>query len=61
MDIKDNIFYWMDRLEITCNNNNCEHFNMIYTSQLKENKQFTCDECESIILMCDSTLIEQTK
>tara|TARA_R100000458_G_C8275597_1_gene250730 strand:- start:1968 stop:2159 length:192 start_codon:yes stop_codon:yes gene_type:complete len=57
MKVKENIYYWFDRLEITCSNNNCEHFNLIYISELEVNKKFTCDECNETILMVDEELI----
>ncbi len=47
----------MENLEINCTN--CDWFNLIYTTELQLNKSFTCDECEELILMCDSELINQ--
>jgi len=49
----------MENLEINCNN--CDWFNLIYTTELKLNKSFTCDECEEIILMVDKELLNQIK
>ena len=49
----------MENLEINCNN--CDCFNLIYTTELKLNKSFTCDECEELILMVDEELLKQVK
>jgi len=49
----------MQVLEIDCNN--CNSFNMLFISELKLNKSFTCDECEELILICDSELMNQVK
>jgi len=49
----------MQVLEIDCNN--CNSFNMLFISELQLNKSFTCDECEELILMCDSELLNQVK
>ena len=46
-------------LEINCNN--CDWFNLIYTTELQLNKSFTCDECEELILICDIELMNQVK
>ena len=47
-------------LEITCNNSD-EHQNLIFESELKINKVFTCDECEDVILVVDKVLLEVIK
>ena len=49
----------MQVLEIDCNN--CNSFNMLFVSELRLNKSFTCDECEELILMCDSELLNQVR
>jgi hypothetical protein len=47
----------MEVLEIDCNN--CQWFNMLFITELKLNKSFTCDLCEEIILMVDKELLNQ--
>ena len=49
----------MQVLERDCNN--CNSFNMIFISELRLNKSFTCDKCEELILMCDRELLNQVK
>ena len=39
--------------------NNCQWFNMLFITELKLNKSFTCDLCEEIILMVDKELLNQ--
>ena len=59
----------MNVLEIECSNDNCNcsctigqtrHHNMIFVSDLKLNKKFTCDNCEDTILIVDKELINAT-
>ena len=47
----------MEVLEIDCNN--CQWFNMLFITELKLNKSFTCDLCQEIILMVDKELLNQ--
>ena len=47
----------MNVLEIDCHNCNC--FNMLFVSDIKLDKIFTCDSCESPILICDKEFIDQ--
>ena len=56
----------MDVLEIECSNDNCnsdtvigqsQENNMIFVSDLKLNKKFTCDNCGETILIVDKELI----
>ena len=60
----------MEVLEIECHNDKCncvctigqsKHFNIIFISELKLNKIFTCDNCEELILIVDEELMTQTK
>jgi len=49
----------MEVLEIECDK--CHWFNVLFISELKLNKSFTCDECEELILMVDEELLNQVK
>jgi len=49
----------MEVLEIECKKDSS--FNIIFLSELKLNKVFTCDECEELILIVDEELMTQTK
>lgn len=46
-------------LEIECQKDSS--FNIIFLSELKLNKIFTCDECEELILIVDEELMKQMK
>ena len=59
----------MNVLEIECSNDNCnsdtvigqsQEMNMIFVSDLKLNKKFTCDHCDETILIVDKELINVT-
>ena len=45
-----------NELEVTCNN--CDEMALIFASELELDKIFTCDICESNILMVDEGLLE---
>ena len=56
----------MNWLEIECSNKNCncdctigqtQHQNSIFTTDLKLNKEFTCDDCGETILIVDKELM----
>jgi len=47
----------MKVLEIDCNN--CNYFNMLFVSELKEYKEFYCDDCNNTILIVDRELLNQ--
>tara|TARA_R110001592_G_scaffold70003_1_gene214616 strand:- start:4691 stop:4879 length:189 start_codon:yes stop_codon:yes gene_type:complete len=45
-----------NEIEVTCDN--CEEIALIFASELELDKVFTCDICESNILMVDEGLLE---
>ena len=47
----------MEVLEIDCYE--CLWFNMIFITELRLNKSFTCDVCEEVILIVDEELLNQ--
>jgi len=49
----------MEVLEIECQKDS--YFNIIFISELKLNKVFTCDGCEELILIVDEELMTQMK
>ena len=49
----------MEVLEIECQKDSS--FNIIFISELKLNKIFTCDNCEELILIVDEELMTQMK